>query len=215
MITSNRSSLAFLGSASVAALSLLLLSSNAVQAQTITNQASGVLQNDGTYLWQYTVTSGSRPALSHWTLSLCSDWDENFWDSEYVTGSATYDILGDDKGAFNFSSSDVAWVDSDPTTGAHGIKFDRGFGGNEAWVVSFRLESDWEDAVSTAVFKSGNVAPVTQSIVAPGCDLNTTVTTTNTIPEKGTVELALAALLPLAGIVARRRKRAVADKAAK
>ena len=150
----------------------------------IINQIAGIEQTDGTFLWQYQVTSGSSPALSHWVLSTCEDVFDSL-----VPGS----VLG---------SSKIEFVTNDNKTGATGIKFDQGFSDGEVRTISFRLSEDWAPVTTTATMKSGQDV-LHLSVIGPSCDLRTTA-----IPEAGTAQLALAAAaLPLSAMFLRRRCR--------
>lgn len=168
-----------------AALNILLTVAGArpAAAQSIVNQVAGIQQIDGTYLWQYQVTSGDRPAISHWVLSTCEDVFDSL-----VAGSLT-------------GTSRIEFVIDDNKTGTTGIKFDEGFSDGEVRTISFRLSEDWAPVTTTASMKSGQeVAHL--SIIGPDCELRTTA-----VPESGTAELALvAAALPLAAMVLRRRR---------
>lgn len=156
-------------------------------AQSIINQIAGIQQIDGTYLWQYEVTSGTGPAISHWTLTMC----ENAFGS-LLAGS----ITGTNAGKIEF-------VSPDPRTGVTGLKFDEGFDDGESRTITFRLSQDWEPVLTTAKTKSGQQID-SFTVLAPSCELRENKTA---IPEPGTMELALAVALPLAGVVLYRRRR--------
>jgi hypothetical protein len=162
------------------------LAPSAAQAQTIENVAAGVSQNNGTYLWQYTVTSGQKPAISHFVLSLCL----NAYNS-IVPGS----VMGSDVYSF---------VNPDPTTGATGIKFDEGYEGGEVRTVSFLLNQNFVATTGTATFKSGRIE-TSQQVIAPSCDV--LPPPQEVIPEPGTFALLGAGVLPMMGAVVRRRRR--------
>lgn len=150
----------------------------------IINQIAGLEQLDGTYLWQYQITGGSQPALSHWVLSTCEDVFDSL-----VPGSVT----GTD-------ASKISFVINDQKTGATGIKFDEGFDDGEVRTISFRLTEDWAPVTTTASMKSGSDV-LHLSVVGPSCEKTTA-------PEAGTAHLVLAAAaLPLSAMVLRRRRR--------
>lgn len=149
----------------------------------IINLAAGTPVSGG-FLWSYQVSGGSKPALSHWVLSLC----DNALGS-LVNGS----VVGSSKVEFG----------NDPTTGAYGIKFDTGFNDNEVRTVSFKLSQNFVTVQGDATFKSGNTTPVVLSVAAPGC-----TTVGNTIPEPATAALLLMGAAPLAGGLMVRRRRA-------
>ena len=120
-------------------------------AQTIESLAAGTLQNNGTYLWSYRVTSGSSPAISHWVLDMCPDTYASL-----VAGSVRGSTL-------------YSFTNPDPTTGATGISFDDGYRDGESRVVSFNLSRDWGVENGTATFKSGLQITSVAPIAAPGC----------------------------------------------
>lgn len=92
---------------------------------------------DGTYsTWTYNVTSGSKPALSHWVITWCN------------------------KSALIECSEDCKYVINDPgNTGLTGIKFDKGYSDSESRIVWFKLLGDWpeSDMVYVGTKAAGNI----------------------------------------------------------
>lgn len=116
-----------------------------------------------TTTFTYSMTSGTKPAISHWVIAISPDCGG----SEVLVGSN--DPL-------------VEWTNSDPTTGVRGIKFDTGYAGGETRIVTVTLAGKWGTGDVTIAVKSGNgfVLGTTQGPVCGGAepelyDLNGTV----------------------------------------
>jgi hypothetical protein len=111
----------------------------------------GVTYNsDGTSTWDYTVTSGRKPSLSHWVL----EWDPS--------------ILGPGNVVY---CSEQHEVGTDPKTHVYGLKFDGGYTGNESRDVTFTLDG-WYEVTSTRVgVKAGKNTEVEGPISGPGGEL--------------------------------------------
>jgi len=102
---------------------------------------------DGTSTWYYTVTSGTKPALSHWVL----EFDPSVLGMRNVV-----------------SCSEQYEVNTDPKTGVYGLKFDGGYRDGETRDVMFTLDR-WYTVVQTNVgVKAGKEATVEGSISGPG-----------------------------------------------
>ncbi|MDD5263722.1 MAG: Ig-like domain-containing protein, partial [Candidatus Bipolaricaulis sp.] len=102
---------------------------------------------DGTSTWYYTVTSGRKPALSHWVL----EFDPSILGMrDVVTCSERYE------------------VSTDPTTHVYGLKFDGGYKDNEMRDVMFVLDG-WYSVASVRIgVKAGKKAEIAESISGPG-----------------------------------------------
>ena len=100
----------------------------------------------------YRVTSGRRPAISHWTLELpvCID------DSWVVYTSEGYEF-----------------VESDPTTGARGLKFDTGYRDNETRLITIVFQGRLENTTSVVTVKAGREI-TTGTIQGVGCESEST-----------------------------------------
>jgi hypothetical protein len=111
----------------------------------------GVTYNsDGTSTWDYTVTSGRKPSLSHWVL----EWDPS--------------ILGPGNVVY---CSEQHEVGTDPKTHVYGLKFDGGYRDNESRDVTFTLDG-WYEVTSTRVgVKAGKKTEVEGPISGPGGEL--------------------------------------------
>lgn len=116
-----------------------------------------------TTTFTYSMTSGDKPAISHWVIAI----SPNCGGSEVLVGSN--DPL-------------VEWTNSDPTTGVRGIKFDTGYEGGETRIVTVTLAGKWSTGEATIAVKSGNgfVLGTTQGPVCGGVepelyDLNGTI----------------------------------------
>ncbi len=132
----------------VLGLSIAVSASDVLQVGDHTFEFRGVTYNsDGTSTWSYSVTSGRKPALSHWVLG----FDSSFLGrSNVVSCSERYE------------------VNTDPTTGVYGLKFDGGYKDNEARAVSFTLDG-WHSVIPTRIgVKAGKDATVAEPISGPG-----------------------------------------------
>ena len=89
---------------------------------------------DGTYsTWTYNVTSGSQPAISHWSIAWCNP-----------------DAI--------VKVSDEPWVYvTDIHTGIKGIKFENGYDDGESRIVWFKLRGDFpeDDCVNVSTKAGG------------------------------------------------------------
>lgn len=106
-----------------------------------------------TTTFTYSMTSGNKPAISHWVIAISPDCGG----SEVLVGSN--DPL-------------VEWTNSDPTTGVRGIKFDTGYEGGETRIVTVTLAGKWATGDVTIAVKSGNgfVLGTTQGPVCGGVE---------------------------------------------
>jgi hypothetical protein len=139
-----------------------------------------------TSTFTYTLTSGTCPNVSHWVVGLVEA------------------CFGADK-LLSSSPSGAYWIDSDPTTGAKGIKFDLGVAAGQTQTFSFTLSGLWDTApgkVNLAV-KSGTDL-TSFSLAGPKCS-----------PPPDVPEAPWAVLFPITGAVAigayLLRRRAVAS----
>lgn len=89
----------------------------------------------------YSVTSGTKPAISHWVLSIPAPYGQ--------------DIV-------IYSSEAVVWTESDPTTGTRGIKFDIGYNDGENRVIVITLSGDWAKGLDDISIKSGLIVEYRQ-----------------------------------------------------
>ncbi len=108
----------------------------------------GVTYNsDGTSTWSYNVTSGRKPALSHWVLG---------FDPSLLRASNV------------ISCSERYEVNTDPTTGVYGLKFDGGYKDDETRSVTFTLDGRYS-VVSTSIgVKAGKEATGGAPLSGPG-----------------------------------------------
>jgi hypothetical protein len=166
-----------------------------VRAQNVVNTVPGTFNATlGGYLWQYQVTSGSSPALSHWVLGICNNAF-----SDILPGSVGYTPGLNPITGFVATPGSQITFGTDPTTALNGIKFDYGYNDGQIRYVRFVLTEDYEPAILTAKTKSGGDVD-TFSVVGPSCNVSV-----QQIPEPGVLAL-LATGLPLAvGVVRRRR----------
>ena len=98
------------------ALALMVALTSPVSAVPIGNHDITFVSHtyDGTYsTWTYNVTSGYKPALSHWVITWCNE-------------SA---LIG--------CSENCTYVTNEPHTGLTGIKFDDEYNDNESRIVWF------------------------------------------------------------------------------
>ncbi|MBA4137502.1 MAG: hypothetical protein C0518_09325 [Opitutus sp.] len=106
-----------------------------------------------TTTFTYTVTSNPAggPAISHWVIGIPPS-----------CGGA--EIL------VNSNDALVTWVNSDPTTGVRGIKFDTGYDDVETRTVTLTLAGNWSTGTVEIAVKSGNgfVLGTTQGPVCGG-----------------------------------------------
>ena len=132
-----------------------------------------VANGDGTSTWTYRVTSGPKPAISHWVLEF-----DPALDAENVV-----------------DASELYEVGTDPTTGLYGLKFDRGYcsgdddddddddkdrrgktddddddGGCETRVVTFTLDRAYEPSSTRVAIKAGRDVEVDGPIPGPSAD---------------------------------------------
>ncbi|MCK4734260.1 MAG: hypothetical protein KAT65_17535, partial [Methanophagales archaeon] len=117
----------------VAVLALIALTSSA-SAVPIGNHDITFISHtfDGTYsTWTYNVTSGYKPALSHWVITWCNE-------SALINCSETCE-----------------YVTNEPHTGITGIKFDKEYNDNESRIVWFRLLGDWPEDMVKVGTKAG------------------------------------------------------------
>ena len=108
----------------------------------------GVTYNsNGTSTWSYNVTSGRKPALSHWVLG---------FDPSLLRASNV------------ISCSERYEVNTDPTTRVYGLKFDGGYKDDETRSVTFTLDG-WYSVVSTSIgVKAGKEATGGAPLSGPG-----------------------------------------------
>ncbi len=103
--------------------------------------------DDGTSTWSYDVTSGRKPALSHWVLQL----DPSLFGRTRVV-----------------RCSEPCQVGTDPMTGVYGLKFDGGYRDNESRRVTFTLDR-WLASASTSIAaKAGKDVHIGSPIEGPG-----------------------------------------------
>jgi PEP-CTERM motif len=155
----------------------------------VTNTAAGILQQDGTYLWQYSVFAGQRPSLSHWVLDICEDVFDDIIPNSVVGGPIEF---RDDE-------------HPDPTTGAFGLKFDSGGEDGQTLIYSFNTTQDWrcEDHTTTAVFKAGRNVTTQEGVIAPCCETDGDHNPPP-VPEPGTLALLTTGCAPLLTALRRR-----------
>jgi hypothetical protein len=90
-----------------------------------------------TTTFTYSMTSGTKPAISHWVIAISPACGGR----EILVGSN--DPL-------------VTWVNSDPTTGVRGIKFDTGYDDGQTRLVTLTLAGQWGTGEVGIAVKSGN-----------------------------------------------------------
>ncbi|MCK5086947.1 MAG: hypothetical protein KAQ90_05470, partial [Melioribacteraceae bacterium] len=107
---------------------------------------NGVTNNgDNTSTWSYTVSGiGEDPALSHWVLGLCDD----------------HTVLSS-----NYSYE----VNTDPTTGVYGIKWDKGIEPDESFTFTFTLDGIYDVVDVEAAVKAGQIKSY-GDVPGPSCD---------------------------------------------
>ncbi len=159
----------------VAGLAFVVAANDALQIGDHLFEFRGVMYNaDGTSTWTYDVTSGRKPALSHWVLE---------WDSS---------ILGPGNVV---SCSEPYEVGNDPKTQVYGLKFDGGYRDNESRSVLFTLDG-WYETTSTRIgVKAGKDVEVSGFISGPGGRLElenappTALDDTASAEENGSVQI--------------------------
>ncbi|MEA3239624.1 MAG: Ig-like domain-containing protein, partial [Candidatus Bipolaricaulota bacterium] len=110
----------------------------------------GVTYNDnGTSTWTYRVTSGRKPALSHWVL----EFDPSLKESNVVNASEDYK------------------VGNDPRTELYGIKFDEGYKDNDTRDVFFILDAWYALADTRVGVKAGKDVQADASITGPAAEV--------------------------------------------
>lgn len=102
-----------------------------------------------TTTFTFSVTSGTKPSISHWTIAI----DPDCGGPEILVGSN--DPL-------------VTWTESDPTTGVRGIKFDTGYEDDETRTVTLTLAGFWSIGDVSIAVKAGN-GFTTGTIQGPVC----------------------------------------------
>ncbi len=136
-------------------LTLLLLLISITPAVSVVPGHSIVLDSyeytNGNTVLTYTVTSGSGPAISHWTLGTC----EGITDNGIISASEPFEF----KDANN----------PDPTTGAVGVKFDTGYNDAEQRQVTITLDGLYAIGSVTAYIKAGQTTP-NLAIQGPICE---------------------------------------------
>lgn len=93
----------------------------------------------------YTVTSGKKPAISHWNLGISSAVN-----AQRLSTSETLISYG-----------------LDPTTGTTGLKFDRGFNDNETRVITITFRGQFEFGPVNVTTKAGNNQVTTGTVTGP------------------------------------------------
>lgn len=134
---------------------------------------------DGTFLWEWDVFAGQKPALSHFVLiDLC---DEVY--ADIVLGS----LYGGT--AYEFGH--------DPTTSADGLKFEVDMDDLDHGRFGFRTHQAWEPGLLDVAFKSGQELYFQDNVVGPHC--------ASVVPEPGTMSLLGLGAMGLVGRPRRRR----------
>jgi hypothetical protein len=119
---------------------------------------------DGTYsTWTYNVTSGTRPSLSHWSISWCGDCD---------------DLVSASEGQVECGHG--------PFWGTKWIKFDKGYEDGETRTVSFTLRGNYPEGPVTFCTKGGRITNC-GSITGPLCEPWVTYTITATAGAGGAI----------------------------
>ena len=145
-----------------------------------------------TYTWTYTVTSGSSPSLSHWSIAWCNpgaiseitEIDE--YGNTYVLVEGTdwvYDKKGNDYNG----------------TLIIGIKLDKGYVNDETRTVQINLLGNWPGGNVLVGTKAGQIE-ATGSIWGPVC-------TGGEIPEFTTIAIPAIAILGLFALYHRKQKK--------
>ncbi|MCB1179936.1 MAG: hypothetical protein KDK36_20330, partial [Leptospiraceae bacterium] len=119
--------------------------------------------NNNTSLYEYYITSGTAPSISHWTLG-------------FADGCGSGSIVN------NSSDVSVTWTNSDPTTGTRGIKFDNGYEDGEARTITILLNGIYPVGSTTYSIKAGTNVE-NGEINGPTCQTNVEppVVQTNTL----------------------------------
>ena len=131
----------------------------------------------GNSIWTYTVTSGSSPSLSHWSIEFCGE---------------AADIL---------EASEDDWeYGTDPHTGITGIKFDEGYDDGETRTIWFKLSGDWPENSVEVGTKAGSDPVASGYVTGPACN-------GDVIPEFATIAIPIVALLGLFAFYRRKQKK--------
>jgi hypothetical protein len=165
---------------------------------TIANLTPGIRQADGSYLWEYRVEGGARPALSTFTIGICPQ-TAIFDDVKTALVPGSVEVNGR-SARYEFRSVNQP----DPVTGGVGLKID-GLGGadNSVYIVSFRLFRRFEPGTVEVWFKSGTQL-TSQTTTGIACQLGPPPPPPPpAIPEPATLALLASAGIP--ALLARRR----------
>lgn len=119
-----------------------------------------------TTTFTYTVTSnpGGGPAISHWVIAI----PPSCGGADVLVGS---------------NDPQVAWVNSDPTTGVRGVKFDTGYRDRSTRTVTLTLAGRWSVGSVDIAVKSGNgfVMGTVDGPVCGGTEPDPTYTLSGTV----------------------------------
>jgi streptomycin 6-kinase len=99
--------------------------------------------------YTYKVTSGSKPAISHWVIEFAAGCGAA---SAYASSS---DSLG-------------VWTESDPTTKIRGVKFDTGYKDKESREVKLVLNGIFYPHIFKGAIKAGRINSI-GNILTPSC----------------------------------------------
>ncbi|MBD3377426.1 hypothetical protein GF406_20530, partial [candidate division KSB1 bacterium] len=110
---------------------------------------------NGNTVFEYRVTNSGNPAISHWNLVTCADFDEN-WIVNSSIGLGLTEFVDPDP---SISSPNVT-----------GIKFDQGYENDGQYTVTITLSgTNWSTITTEAYIKAGQNVYGPYSVLGPSC----------------------------------------------